>query len=683
MAFAKKDIGIDQLLNEVKTKFSSKDFLFIKKAYDISNEYHKDQKRYSGEPYIIHPINVAYILTELVQDSEVIAAGLLHDVIEDTVYTREDMIRDFGLNVANLVDGVTKMSKLKNKSNLSKEFINVENVKKMLSATTQDPRVIVIKLADKTHNMRTLKFHRPEKQIAIASETLSIYAPMAGRLGIYKLKSELEDLAFQILEPDEYQKIKSFVSSKKTERDHFIETTKIIIKQRLAEINLDVTVEGRAKHFYSIFKKMKDKEKKIDEINDLRAVRIITKEVRDCYGVLGIIHSIWTPIPGKFKDYIAMPKTNKYQSLHTAVIGQDGRPLEIQIRTIEMNKIAEFGIAAHWAYKEGKTVADAEKEAQWIESIRIWTSAGTQDSKEFLEDLSHELHEDEVFVFTPKGDILNFPKGSTILDYAFRIHTDVGLHAKGAKISGRMIPLRTELKSGDQIEIITDKKIKPSPIWIRIVKTSSAKQKLRQYFRKVQDDSSVESTTLTTIPVNISNITLDDETQFKELPIINKKLKKEERLKNKEKREVSIVVAGIKDILVRLASCCSPLPGDEIIGFITRGRGVSVHKKTCEIVKNHTDKKRMVTVRWDGINNPVPVRIEVKAYDRQGIYLEMVESISKTETNILEAGASSSGEGTLIARFLIEIEHLDQLHEILDTIRHIKNIIYAERVIDK
>jgi GTP pyrophosphokinase len=683
MAFAKKDIGIDLLLNEVKLKFSDKDFSFIKKAYDISNEYHKEQKRYSGEPYIIHPINVAYILTELVQDSEVIAAGLLHDVIEDTVYTREDMIRDFGLNVANLVDGVTKMSKLKNKSNLSKEFINVENVKKMLSATTQDPRVIVIKLADKTHNMRTLKFHRPEKQTAIASETLSIYAPMAGRLGIYKLKSELEDLAFQILEPEEYQKIKSFVSSKKAERDHFIETTKIIIKQRLAEINLDVSVEGRAKHFYSIFKKMKDKEKKIEEINDLRAVRIITKEVRDCYGVLGIIHSIWTPIPGKFKDYIAMPKTNKYQSLHTAVIGQDGRPLEIQIRTVEMNKIAEFGIAAHWAYKEGKTVADAEKEAQWIESIRIWTSAGTQDSKEFLEDLSHELHEDEVFVFTPKGDILNFPKGSTILDYAFRIHTDVGLHSKGAKISGRMIPLRTELKSGDQIEIITDKKIKPSPIWIRIVKTSSAKQKLRQYFRKVQDDNSVESATLATIPVNLTNKLVDDETQFKELPIINKKLKREEKLKNKEKREVSIVVAGIKDILVRLASCCSPLPGDEIIGFITRGRGVSVHKKTCEVVKNHTDKKRMVTVRWDGINNPVPVRIEVKAYDRQGIYLEMVESISKTETNILEAGASSSGEGTLIARFLIEIEHLDQLHEILDTIRHIKNIIYAERVIDK
>ncbi|HMV41024.1 MAG TPA: bifunctional (p)ppGpp synthetase/guanosine-3',5'-bis(diphosphate) 3'-pyrophosphohydrolase [Leptospiraceae bacterium] len=677
MGFLKKEVSVEDLFEAVKERFSPENLDLIKRAYDVSNRTHADQKRYSGEPYVIHPVNVAYILNDLKQEPAVVAAGLLHDVIEDTSYTREDMTNDFGKDITKLVEGVTKMSKVKNKTRMNFESIAAENLRRMLMATAKDPRIIVIKLADKTHNMRTLKFHKPEKQKIIAQETLSIYAPLAGRLGVYKIKSELEDLAFQILEPEKYQEIKEKVASKKAERDSFIETAKIIIKQRLAEINLDVQIEGRSKHFYSIYKKMKDKDKTFDEINDLRAIRIITKEVRDCYGVFGVVHSIWTPVPGKFKDYIATPKTNQYQSLHTAVIGQDGRPFEIQIRTAEMNHIAEHGIAAHWAYKEGtKSSKDVAMTAKWIEKIRAW-SESSSDSKEFLEDLTHELHEDEVFVFTPKGDIYNFPKGSTILDYAFRIHTDVGIHAKGAKIGGRMVPLRTELKSGDQIEVITDKKVKPSPIWLRIVKTSSAKQKLRQYFRKVQDETASETANAYAAKTVVADQPLPeiDLTQLKKL--------KPDKKKNKEKREISIVVAGIKDILVRLSSCCSPLPGDEIVGFITRGRGVSVHKANCDVALHYSDKKRIVAVRWDGVNNPVPVRIEVKAYDRQGIYLEMVESISKTETNILEAGASSSGESTLLARFLIEIEHLDQLQEILDNIRSIKNVLYAERVMEK
>lgn len=678
MGYLKKEVTVEDLFEAVKERFSSENQDLIKRAYDVSNATHADQKRYSGEPYVIHPVNVAYILNDLRQEPAVVAAGLLHDVIEDTNYTRDDMTRDFGKDITKLVEGVTKMSKVKNKTRMNFESIAAENLRRMLMATAKDPRIIVIKLADKTHNMRTLKFHKPEKQKIIAQETLSIYAPLAGRLGVYKIKSELEDLAFQILEPEKYQEIKEKVAAKKAERDSFIETAKIIIKQRLAEINLDVQIEGRSKHFYSIYKKMKDKDKSFDEINDLRAVRIITKEVRDCYGVFGVVHSIWTPVPGKFKDYIATPKTNQYQSLHTAVIGQDGRPFEIQIRTAEMNHIAEHGIAAHWAYKEGaKSTKDVAMTTKWIEKIRTW-SESSSDSKEFLEDLTHELHEDEVFVFTPKGDIYNFPKGSTILDYAFRIHTDVGIHSKGAKISGRMVPLRTELKSGDQIEVITDKKVKPSPIWLRIVKTSSAKQKLRQYFRKVQDETASD-----TANAYATNKTIQVEQPIPEIDLTQLKKVKPDKKKNKEKREISIVVAGIKDILVRLSSCCSPLPGDEIVGFITRGRGVSVHKANCDIAKHYSDKKRMVAVRWDGVNNPVPVRIEVKAYDRQGIYLEMVESISKTETNILEAGASSSGESTLLARFLIEIEHLDQLQEILDNIRSIKNILYAERVVEK
>ncbi|MBK8395202.1 MAG: bifunctional (p)ppGpp synthetase/guanosine-3',5'-bis(diphosphate) 3'-pyrophosphohydrolase [Leptospiraceae bacterium] len=675
MGFVKHNVTIEMLFDAVKERLNLKDQQLIKKAYEVAERTHADQKRYSGEPYVIHPVNVAYILNDLRQEPNVVAAGLLHDVIEDTSYTKENMIEDFGKDITKLVEGVTKMSKVKNKTRINFESLAAENIRRMLMATAKDPRIIVIKLADKTHNMRTLKFHRPEKQKKIALETLSIYAPLAGRLGVYRIKSELEDLAFQILEPEEYQDIKEKVAAKKAERDHFIETAKIIIKQRLADINLDVQIEGRSKHFYSIHKKMKDKDKNFDEINDLRAVRIVTKEVRDCYGVLGIVHSIWTPVPGKFKDYIAIPKANQYQSLHTAVIGQDGRPLEVQIRTAEMNDIAEHGIAAHWAYKEGKSIKDTSLTVKWIEKIRSW-SESSSDSKEFLEDLTHELHEDEVFVFSPKGDIYNFPKGSTILDYAFRIHTDVGLHAKGAKISGRMVPLRTELKSGDQIEVITDKKIKPSPIWLRIVRTSSAKQKLRQYFRKIQDETANDVTVsyVAKIPNDPAPQSIEVNTQKKAKPA---------KKKDKEKREISIVVAGIKDILIRLSSCCSPLPGDDIIGFVTRGRGVSVHKFNCEVAKNHSDRKRLVAVRWDGINNPVPVRIEVKAYDRQGIYLEMVESISRTETNILEAGASSAGEGTLIARFLIEIEHLDQLQEILDNIRSIKNILFAERVVEK
>ncbi len=674
MGFLKQEVNKDTLFQAIAERFNEEDQKLINRAYELAEEKHKDQKRHSGAPYIIHPVNVAYVLNELRQEPNVIAAGLLHDVIEDTSYSKDDMIRDFGKDITKLVEGVTKMSKVKNKTRMNFEAIAAENLRRMLMATAKDPRIIVIKLADKTHNMRTLQFHKPEKQKIIAQETLSIYAPLAGRLGVYKIKSELEDLAFQILEPEAYQDIKEKVAAKKAERDSFIETAKIIIKQRLAEINLDVHIEGRSKHFYSIYKKMKDKDKTFDEINDLRAVRIITNEVRDCYGVFGVVHSIWTPVPGKFKDYIATPKTNQYQSLHTAVIGQDGRPFEIQIRTADMNHIAEHGIAAHWAYKEGTSSKDVSMTAKWIERIRNW-SESSSDSKEFLEDLTHELHEDEVFVFTPKGDIYNFPKGSTILDYAFRIHTDVGIHAKGAKISGRMVPLRTELKSGDQIEVIADKKVKPSPIWLRIVRTSSAKQKLRQYFRKIQDDTAND--------VSVSYVAKLPSEPIPEIDLNTLKKVKSDKKKNKEKREVSIVVAGIKDILVRLSSCCSPLPGDEIVGFITRGRGVSVHKSNCDIAKNHSDKKRIVNVRWDGVNNPVPVRIEVKAYDRQGIYLEMVESISKTETNILEAGASSAGEGTLLARFLIEIEHLDQLQEILDNIRSIKNILFAERVVEK
>jgi GTP diphosphokinase / guanosine-3',5'-bis(diphosphate) 3'-diphosphatase len=681
MSLRQEPITKEELFDSVLERLGPEAREIIEKAYHLSDRMHGDQKRLSGEPYIIHPLNVAGLLNELRLDTAVIAAGLLHDVVEDTEYTKDDMVRDFGAEIANLVEGVTKISEIKSQS---KETEAAENIRKMLVATIQDARVIIIKLADKTHNMRTLKFQPPEKALRIAKETLSVYAPIAGRLGMYSIKVELEDLAFQITHPEEFQHIRKSINLKKSEREEYIEKLKIILKQRLSEIHIDAKIEGRAKHFYSIHKKMTTKDKSFHEIFDLRAIRIITDEIRDCYGVLGIVHTLWPPVPGRFKDYVATPKTNFYQSLHTTVIGPDGKPLEVQIRTRDMNRIAEDGVAAHWAYKEGKTstigsgigsgnstnlMKDNPFRLKWLEILNSWQDS-TMDSREFLEDLKFDLHEDEVFIFTPKGEIVEIAKGATVLDFAFRIHTDVGLHAKGAKVNGRMVPLRTELKSGDQVEIQTEKKSKPSPIWLRIVKTASAKQKLKQYFRRLQEE-------------NDGRITDSIETPPSEKVIqeIQKNIRKRPRKKvGTEEKEANIIVAGIKDILVRRAACCSPIPGDEIIGFVTRGRGVSVHKKNCPTAMVQMENMQTLPVRWDGIAEPIPVQIEVRSKDVQGIYLSMVESISGTKTNIIEAGATSNDNKQLVAKFKIEIEHLDQLKEILDNLKLLPDVVYAERV---
>ncbi|GBF49727.1 GTP pyrophosphokinase [Leptospira ryugenii] len=671
----------EELFQAIEKRLGSEKVNLVKKAYDVAYRMHDGQKRLSGEPYIIHPMNVASVLDDLGLDERAIAAGLLHDVVEDTNYSKDDMAKEFGDDIAALVEGVTKISEIKSQS---KESEAAENIRKMLLATIKDVRVMLIKLADKTHNVRTLKFQPVEKQRRIAKEVLSLYAPIAGRLGVYKVKFELEDLAFQSLHPEEYQEIKKRVSAKKSERDEYIEKIKIILKQRLAEINIDAKIEGRAKHFYSIYRKMVTKEKSFSEIFDLRAVRIITNEIKDCYGVLGIVHTLWTPIPGRFKDYIATPKTNLYQSLHTTVFGPDGKPMEVQIRTKEMNAIAENGIAAHWAYKESTTLSKTNISLQngienafklkWLEVLKSWQDPNL-DSKEFLEELQYDLHEDEVFVFTPKGEIMEMQKGATVLDYAFRIHTDVGLHAKGGKVNGRMVTLRTELKSGDQVEIVTDKNTKPSPIWIRIVKTASARQKLRQYFRKLQEESQKDTMVTVSDPQSVI-----DENAIKEIKRAKVKKPYKSNTAKKDSKEYGISVAGWTDVPVRIASCCTPIPGDEIIGFITRGRGVSVHKKDCETANKQVEWMKTIPVRWEGPGEPIPVQIEVRARDVQGIYLSMVECISSTETNILEAGASSHSNGTLTAKFMLEVEHLDQLKEILENLRFINGVIFAERV---
>ncbi|EKJ86750.1 GTP pyrophosphokinase [Leptospira meyeri] len=671
-----------ELFEAVQKRLGPEKATLIEKAYHIADKMHEGQKRLSGEPYIIHPMNVASVLDELGLDERAIAAGLLHDVVEDTSYSKEDMAREFGEDIAALVEGVTKISEIKSQS---KETEAAENIRKMLLATIKDVRVMLIKLADKTHNVRTLKFQPEEKQKRIAKEVLSLYAPIAGRLGVYKVKFELEDLAFQSLHPEEYQEIKKRVSAKKSERDEYIEKIKIILKQRLAEISIDARIDGRAKHFYSIYRKMVTKEKSFSEIFDLRAVRIITNEIKDCYGVLGIVHTLWTPIPGRFKDYIATPKTNLYQSLHTTVFGPDGRPMEVQIRTKDMNAIAENGVAAHWAYKESTNLSKTSVILQngvenafrmkWLEILKSWQDPSL-DSKEFMEELQYDLHEDEVFVFTPKGEIIEMPKGATVLDYAFRIHTDVGLHARGGKVNGRMVTLRTELKSGDQVEIITEKSSKPSPIWLRIVKTSGARQKLRAYFRKLQEDSQRE-TIGSVLETQTSAI---DENTIKEIKKVKIKKPHKTNPHQEESKEFGISVAGWNDVPVRVASCCTPIPGDEIIGFITRGRGVSVHKKDCSTASKQLEWMKTIPVRWEGPGEPIPIQIEVRAKDVQGIYLSMVESISSTETNILEAGASSHPNGTLTAKFMLEVDHLDQLKEILENLRMIQGVVFAERV---
>lgn len=676
MGFVKAPATKEMLLEGVRETMGPEALELIEKAYKVSEDSHQGQFRLSGEPYIVHPLQVGFILYELGLDEKVISAGILHDVIEDTKYTKEDMVRDFGTEITQLVEGVTKISQIKSQS---KETEAAENIRKIIIATIQDIRVILIKLADKTHNMRTLSFQPPEKQRRIANETLSLYAPIAGRLGIYSVKSELEDLAFQVIFPEEYQDIKKRISAKKSEREDYIEKLQLILKQRLAEIQINANVEGRAKHFFSIYRKMKTKEKTFDEIFDLRAIRIVTDEIKDCYGVLGIVHTLWSPVPGGFKDYIATPKTNMYQSLHTTVIGPDGKPLEVQIRTAEMNANAEFGIAAHWVYKEGKTHANERHlTVKWLEVLQTWQDSSL-DPKEFLEELKYDLHEDEVFVFTPKGEIIQLPKGATVLDFAFRIHTDVGLHCKGAKINGRMIPLRTELRSGDQVEVVVDKRSKPSPIWLRIVKTPSARQKLRAYFRKLREETSKD---LEQGAESAAELTLNAEVleELKRKP--NEKVSKQATHQG-QVAGGKILVAGLRDIPVRLSGCCSPLPGDQIIGFVTRGRGVSVHKKNCSVALKQREEEqlRQITVDWDyGQTEPVPVRVEVKAKDRQGIYLEMVKSISGTQTNILEAGASTVQKDTLMARFMIEVEHLDQLKEILGNLKRIPDVVFAHRV---
>ncbi|MDD3225779.1 MAG: bifunctional (p)ppGpp synthetase/guanosine-3',5'-bis(diphosphate) 3'-pyrophosphohydrolase [Clostridium sp.] len=714
----------------------------INRAYDLAAEAHKDQKRESGEPYIIHPIEVACILAEMGMDTATIAAGLLHDVIEDTNCSYEKIQEMFGSEIANLVEGVTKLGKI---NFITKEEQQADNIRKMLLAMAQDIRVILIKLADRLHNMRTLRYKSIEKQKEKSKETLDIFAPLAHRLGISKIKWELEDLSFRYLKQNEYYELVDEISEKRVEREEYIKGIINQLDKRLRESNIIADLAGRPKHFYSIYRKMVNKNKTLDQIFDLTAIRILVKDIRECYTVLGIVHTMYKPIPGRFKDYIAMPKPNMYQSLHSTVIGPQGKSFEIQIRTYDMHKTAEYGIAAHWKYKEGvkdenqnhnnaaSIKTDFDKKLAWVREMLDWQKE-TNNPKEFMESFKIDLFADEVFVFTPKGTVINLPSESTPVDFAYKIHTDVGNRCIGAKVSGKIVPLDYKLKTGEIVEVLTSGVTKgPNIEWLNTVKSNQAKSKIRAWFKKVKREENINKGkeivekeskkqgynfgeiakpkplakilkkynmnsiediyVAVAIGTNSASIIVsklkenfekgngtinNDENTIKDLKEhISKEAKKE---KSKKNYSVGVTVKGETDIMVRFAKCCNAVHGDEIIGYITKGRGISVHRKDCENIINLSkiDPTRVVEVEWgSGKNEEYIAEIEVKAEDRQNLLTDIMEIINLTDTNIISMSAKSLKGNTACMIFkvkIIDISHLQILMKNINKLRGVYDV---------
>lgn len=644
---------LNTLLSRMPSYVTRAQKALVKKAYLLAEDGHKFQKRLSGEPYIIHPLAVAHTLADLGLDHEVICAGLLHDVLEDTFIKPDYMRQEFGETITYLVESVTKISVLKSQSAENKQAINI---RKMIMATVRDSRVILIKLADKLHNMRTLGFHSTAKGMHIAREVLDIYAPLAGRLGIYKIKSELEDLALYHLDRTTYANIKDQVAEKKGQRDGRVAMVMSLLNQHLKDSKIKATVEGRSKHFYSIYNKMQEQKKNFEEIYDLTGVRVLVNEVQDCYSVLGLVHTLWTPIPGRFKDYISVPKSNGYQSLHTTVIGPGGQSVEVQIRTWKMHRVSEFGIASHWAYKEKQPDSKAF-ETQFFELQNMAISDDEADSGEFYQELVSNLSQaNEVYVISPKGKIFTMPENSTVLDFAFRIHTDIGLRCAGAKIGDRLVSIRTPLKNGDQIEIISNSSVKPSLNWLNFLKTPHARAKLKSYFRK-QDTS-------------IAERMLENE----------KKAEPESKQRGPRAEKLGAVVTeqpglrkidwkGETDVEVKYAQCCDPTPPDSIAGFISRLGVISVHKKGCPSLADLSEQpdqaERLIPLKWVGHNTGRQASIEIRGLDRPQIYLDIVKQLAQSGANIIEANATTTQVGQIRDKFVIEVDSDDHLNNIL------------------
>jgi len=693
----------------------------LQKAYEFSAGVHHGQRRLSGEPYLTHPLQVAAIIADMRLDVPSIATGLLHDTVEDTLATLDQIGTLFGPEVASLVDGVTKIGQV---SFTSREEKQAENFRKMLLAMARDIRVILIKLADRTHNMRTLGHVPHERQVEIAQETLDIYAPLAHRLGISWMKSELEDNALRFLHPEVYYQLKRSVAKKKAERERFIKEVLGVLSKKLAEGGLEAEVSGRPKHFYSIYQKMQVQHLNFDQIYDVVAFRVVVDSTAECYEGLGVVHANWKPVPGRFKDYIALPKANGYQSLHTTVIGPFGERIEVQIRTREMHRVAEYGIAAHWRYKQpdGEAQADDGRRFAWLRQLLEWQQH-VDDPQEFLRSVKEDLFSEEVFVFTPKGDLLNFPVGATIVDFAYRIHSEVGHHCTGARVNSRIVPLRYQLQSGDTVEIVTTPQQTPSKDWLKFVKTSRAKQRIRGYVKAQQGVRSVavgveilerdlgrhqlnlaqlrKDGTLARVAKELEH--KDEDTLLAAIgygrvstqQVLARLLPGEELERRRDRADSAfqrlmrlvsrqsksgVRVSGIEDMLVRFGKCCSPLPGERITGFITRGRGVTVHAVDCGKVME-SDPQRRVDVQWEnGKGTPRPVRLEVTCIDRPGLLAAMSKAISAAGINITSARVHPAGERKAQNTFELMVGTLDELTRVIRSLERVRGVMKVERV---
>ncbi len=730
------DVLYERLVAAILRYHPSTDLTLVEKAYTIARDAHKDQKRKSGEPYIIHPVSVAIILAELELDKETIVAGLLHDVVEDTILSYDDIVNEFSEEIALLVDGVTKLTQLS--YDADKIEVQAENLRKMFLAMAKDIRVILIKLADRLHNMRTLQYMKPEKQKEKARETMEIYAPIAHRLGISKIKIELDDLSLKYLKPEVYFDLRSNIQQKKNSREKFLEDIMDNVRSHIEGMGIDAKIDGRVKHFFSIYKKMVNQDKTLDQIFDLFAVRIIVDSLKDCYACLGIIHEMYKPIPGRFKDYIAMPKPNMYQSLHTTLIGPGGQPFEIQIRTFEMHKTAEYGIAAHWKYKEGtdgNTANTEEEKLSWLRQILEW-QRDMSDNREFLSLLKSDLDlfSESVYCFTPTGDVMNLPNGSTPIDFAYAIHTAVGNRMVGARVNGKIVNIDYKIQNGDRIEVITSQNTTgPSRDWLKLVKSTQAKNKINQWFKSIlKEDNIAKGKELVNKYCKSKGVSLPELIKpeylerilrkygfrdweavlaaighggLKEGQIVNKLLEEydkknpkvltdEEIIENANENKDrthnrakgGIVVKGIHDVAVRFSKCCSPVPGDEIVGFVTRGRGVSIHRTDCINVMNlpEIERARIIEAEWmavcnTGTDNKYAAEIKIYANNRTGILADLSKITTERKIDVTNMNVRTSKQGMATITMGFDISSVEELNRLIDKMRNVESIIDIER----
>jgi len=731
----KKNYTPQEVIALCLTYMSSEHVTFVKRAYDLAEKAHAGQMRKSGEQFISHPVQVAAILAELRMDPVTVATGFLHDVVEDTEYTYADIAELFNPEVADLVDGVTKLGKFRFKS---KKEHQAENHRKMLIAMAQDVRVVLVKLADRLHNMRTLSYHRKEKQVDIATETMEIYAPLADRLGISRIKWELEDISLRYTNSQQYYRIVHMMNSRREDRERYIENAKATIQEAVDELDIEADITGRPKHIFSIYKKMRNQKKQFSEIYDLLALRVIVPSIKDCYGVLGAIHTKWKPMPGRFKDYIAMPKANMYQSLHTTVLGPDATPLEVQIRTFKMHEIAEYGVAAHWAYKEGITTKaptdEMDQHISWFRDIiELQTESNT--ASDFMDSIKQDIFKDKVYVFSPKGDVMELPRDSSTLDFAYHVHTEVGNQSTGAKVNGKIVPLNYKLKNGDIVEMLTSSSsFGPSRDWLKYVNTSKAKNRIKHFFKTQQKDENIqEGRELMQEHLERLDFTpkdfLDDKDRMHALAerfnykneqdlyaalgfgeikgaTVVARLTEEDRRKREQERqktadtntaqlnkepekmkirhEDGVIVQGADNLLLRLSKCCNPVPGDDIVGYVTRGRGISVHRRDCANVKDDkTTGERLIEVEWENTKSSEKVydsELQITGYDRTGLLNDVLQVINTQTDTLRNVVGQVNDEEIVVIKVKVGINNLQDLKILVDKIKKVPDVYSVKRL---